>query len=169
MTVTLLKKLQEVLQKEVCNKIELRESIDEKYNLVNPSCFIGWIPPKTSLIESMQKQNSIPCMVIGAGKSIDTGESEEVEITLHLAVYSPGFEDEKGLSPNYDGYVDLLNLMDKTKAFLLRDSFNFDFMIINSELESGLYEEQAYPTWFGYIKFKARYNAYPNIDTSKYL
>ncbi|MEG0693348.1 MAG: hypothetical protein RR444_09750 [Oscillospiraceae bacterium] len=175
MTVTLLEKLKSILQREVCDKIELRESDDdnEGYRVVNPSCFIGWIPPDNQMMqfgESLQKQKSIPCLVVGMEKAVDVGEHEEVDIKLNFAVYSPGEVDQSGvLNVNFEGYVSLLNFIDKTKAFLIKDSFNLDCMIINSEIESGVFEEQAYPIWLGYMKFKVRRNAYPKIDKQKYL
>lgn len=172
MTVTLLEKMQEVLQKEVCDKVEIRESADSgtEYKIVHPICFVGYIPPDMNVAELFNGQNSIPCMVIGVSDDLDNGQSAELDIELFFAVDSPGVLDEnKKFTPNFEGYINLLNFIDKTKAFLLRDSFAFDFMIINSEMKSGLCKEQAYPLWFGYLKFKARHSAYPSVDMTKYL
>lgn len=172
MTVSLLEKMQEILQKEVCDKVELRESADSssEYKIVHPICFIGYKPPDMGIDELFNGQNSIPCLIIGVGKATDNGENSELAIEMFFAVDSPGvLDDNKKFTPNFEGYINLLNFIDKTKAFLLRDSFNFDFMIINSEIESGMCEEQAYPLWFGYLKFKIKYNAYPSINVAKYL
>lgn len=175
-TVTILENIKTFLKDNVCANIKLQKANDndvDNYELVNPAVHIGWIPPKGFIPTELEQ--TIPCLVVGMDESIDDGIEGSIPIRISAAVYSPGLHapNDKGViecTPDFNGYIDLLNFIDLTVAEIAKNQ------IINSEpiiypIKSGMYtEQQPYPYWYGWITFSVKKQSYqPALIAEKYL
>lgn len=175
-TVKILNTIREFLQEKVTPNIMLRLPNDKdvtEYSLVNPNVFIGWIPPKEYLPVNINYP--IPCIVVG----FDDGEDDNIDsiyrIRLTVVVYSQLFSPNQfntkaqNIYTNFEGYVELLNLIDLTKAELKKKTIINNYMIIDSSLKWGMYAEQPLPYWYGYLTFNVKNNAYPTLNLESKL
>lgn len=137
------------------------------YELVNPCVVIGWLPPKGYLPEGIE--TSIPCMVVGLEDGADTGEHTQLQIKISFAVYSPGEHTEGGYTPNFNGYIDLLNFMDYVKAQFIKHTIIENKVKVSDEITWGMYDEQPYPYWYGYMKLSVTGMPYPKVEIEKLL
>ncbi len=122
-TVKVLNDLKGFLEEHVAKHIELKYPDDDNaysYKLIHPSVFVGWLPPKGYLPQGLE--STIPCMVVGMDNGSDDTTESGLRIKLSMATYSPGEygKEEQSLKPSFNGYVDLVNLFDATKAALLK-------------------------------------------------
>mgnify|MGYP005835157803 CR=1 FL=1 len=175
--ITILEEIQKLLQKNVADHIKLQKANDKdifNYELVSPQIHIGWIPPKGFLPEGLDE--GIPCIIIGHDEGNDDGRTADINIRLSFVVFSPGKHDTKDIdelknyTPNFEGYRDLLNLMEKTKQEILRNQIINKAFVIQYPIKWGMYQEQPYPYWYGWITFSIRKQAYPPAAIAeKYL
>lgn len=173
-TMSIINDLKIFLEKYVANDIELKCSDDDNaynFSLVHPSVFIGWIPPKGFLPEVIE--SAIPCIMVGLDNGTDDSRESSFKIKLSMATWSPGEyqkeNQEEKLIPSFNGYVDLINLLDKTKAVLLKNLIISEKYIIDGDVSYGMYNEQPYPYWYGYMTFSIKAKAYPNTEINKLL
>ncbi|WP_035172457.1 hypothetical protein [Caldanaerobius polysaccharolyticus] len=149
----ILEGLQKYLIDNVSSKIKLQKPNDniKDYELVHPAVFIGWLPPKNYLPPGMESE--MPCIVVGLDEGTDDGQDASLNIRISFAVFSPGLYDSTGqYTPNFDGYKDLLNLITLTRIELSK-SMSIGTAIIEKPFKWGMYEEQPYPYWYGYLTF----------------
>lgn len=153
-----LEAIQKFLQVNVAPNIKLRKPNDKKvtdYKLINPSIHIGWIPPNGYLPPEIEA--AIPCAIIGHDEGQNDGEESELNIRLSFAIWNPGFQDtEQNLTPSFDGYKDLLNFIEKTKQELISKRIIGGKTKVEFPVKWGMYQEQPYPYWYGYITFKVK-------------
>ncbi|MDF2891243.1 MAG: hypothetical protein K0R80_1610 [Clostridia bacterium] len=177
-TVTILGKIKEFLEEEVAPKIKLQKASDnnvDSYELVNPQVFIGWLPPNGCIPEGLT--HTIPCLLVGLEDSSDDGNEGEINIRISAAVYSPGMHKIAGVAEasttefkaDFQGYVDLLNLLDRTTAKLIKAQVIKNSVPLVYPVKSGMYQEQPYPFWYGWITFSVKRPAYPKVDVAKFL
>lgn len=173
-TATVLDKLKKFLQEKVSPTIELQKADDkniENYELVKPAVHVGWVPPKGYLPESME--SAIPCLVVGMDEGSDDGQSSDIKFRISAAVFSPGLhqpvDDEIKYTPDFHGYIDLLNLIDRTKAELIKYQIIEGSFTLQGPVKWGMYQEQPYPYWYGWITFSATRAAYPRAEILKNL
>lgn len=174
-TVTALTVIEEFIKNNVVKKIKLQKPNSKNvmdYELVNPNVFIGWLPPKGYLPD--QLNSPFPCIVVGADGGDDTVEELNYNIKLSFAVYSPGehIPDEDNniqFTPSFQGYKDLLNLIDLTKAELIKATIINEKFKIQDKVKWGMYDEQPYPYWYGYITFTIEAEPYPRVNITQYL
>ncbi len=150
--------LKEFLESNVVNTIKLQKPSDdnvEVYELVNPVVHVGWIPPKGYLPENME--TNIPCLIVGFDDGSNETNNTDINIRISAAVYSPGehIHDEETVTfnPSFKGYIDLMNLIDRTVAELMRNPIIKDRISVIKPIKWGMYEEQPYPYWYGWIRF----------------
>lgn len=155
--------IKDFLEEKVASNLKLLKANDNNvnaYELVNPQVHIGWIPPKGYLPEGMEYM--APCLVVGYDEDNDDGQDLDLNIRISVVVYKPGTYKPNENSqieyiPNMEGYRDLLNLMDLTKAELKRTRIINQKVTIQMPIKSGMYQnEQPYPYWYGWITFSAR-------------
>lgn len=165
-TVAVLENIRDFLLSNVSPGIQLQQSNDKniaEYELVNPNVFVGWIPPNGYLPEGVE--TAIPCLIVGLDEAADNGEEGQYNIRISAAVFSPGLhepvETEIQYTPDFQGYIDLLNLIDRTKAELLKNR------IASPPLKWGMYQEQPYPYWYGWITFSIQKRSYPPSEIVK--
>jgi len=150
--------LKEFLESNVANTIKLQKPSDdnvELYELVNPSVHVGWIPPKGFLPEGME--TSIPCLIVGLDDGDSDTNSSNMNIRVSAAIYSPGEHVLNGdlveFNPSFNGYRDLMNLVDRTVTELMKNPIIAQKISVSRSLKWGMYEENPYPYWYGWIRF----------------
>jgi len=161
-SVIILEAFQAFLAEKVASGIKFQQArVNEvqKYELVNPQVHIGWIPPQGFLPPEMEY--TIPCLVVGYDEDSDDGQEGSMNIRLSVAVYNPGKHepDVNGIkyTPNMEGYRDLLNFIDRTKAELLRNRIINKTVTVQLPIKTGMYaQEQPYPFWYGWLTFSVR-------------
>ncbi len=149
-----LESLKAFLEEHVAKEILLMPAQDNNvhnYALVHPTVHLGYVPPAKLLPQGTE--HVIPCILVGMESGEDTGTDASLSIKLTFVIYNPGRYGENGLSPDFSGYVDLLNLMGLVRQKLLaRMSIN-KTTIIQKPINWGLYDEPPYPYWYGYMTF----------------
>lgn len=157
-TMTVLETLKAFLQTKVTPTIKLQKAENnnvQSYVLVNPAVHIGWLPPNGYLPEGME--TAIPCLIVGMDEAVKDSADKEFNIRITAAVYSPGLhapnESGEGLNytPDFQGYWDLLNLIDRTVIKLGENPIVSGKTTINDQIKWGMYQEQPYPYWYGWI------------------
>lgn len=151
-----LEAIQKFLNNHVVSKVKFKRPNDKKvtdYKLVNPAVHIGWIPPNGYLPPEIE--SAIPCVIVG----YDDGEDDDIETNLNIrlsfVIWNPGFQDaDQNLTPDFEGYRDLLNFIEKTKHELKSKRIIEGTTTIQHPLRWGMYQEQPYPYWYGFISFK---------------
>lgn len=79
--------------------------VEGKYELVNPSVFIEWIPPKNYLDEY---GHDIPALIVMIEDGEDNSNSTELTVRIKIVTYDPG------KAKNYDLYLFLLIIFNPT-------------------------------------------------------
>lgn len=175
-TVTVLNKIKEFLEEKVTPSIELQKSNDsniDSYELMHPNVFVGWVPPNGFLPPGMER--AIPCLVVGMDDATDDSTTDEIAIRITGAVYSPGLHKPKiegegnEFIPDMQGYVDLLNLLDRTVAELAKNKIIKNTATLQDPIKRGMYLEQPYPYWYSWITFTVSKAAYPRSEILKNL
>ncbi|TGE36885.1 hypothetical protein E4K67_17450 [Desulfosporosinus fructosivorans] len=173
-TIATLEVLREFLLEKVTPTIKLQKANDtniREYELVSPQVHIGWIPPKGYLTEGME--STIPCLIVGMEDGSDDGQSSDINIRISAAIFSPGLHEPKGdrvkYTPDFQGYIDLMNLIDRTKAELLKNPIIKNSFSVQESVKWGMYQDQPYPYWYGWITFSIKKQAYSRSEILKNL
>lgn len=183
-TITVLEVLKEFLLEKVTPSIKLQKSNDENvrgYELVNPQVHIGWIPPKGFLPEAME--STIPCLVVGMDDGIEDSQSSNINVRISVGVFSPGLHEpaennethepteneESKYTPDFQGYIDLMNLIDRTKAELIKTQIIKNAFSLQEQVKWGMYQDQPYPYWYGWISFSISKQSYSRSEILKNL
>ncbi len=147
----------------------------EDYQLTQPAVYLGWIPPG-AVLEPTERVR-LPCLVVGLNGVETDAESTTFDLQITVVVYDPGHqsysEDASGpqldLTPNFDGYSTLLNLLDLVRMRLLRTQFVADRLERLGGVTLKTYEEQPYPYWYGYLKCQLVAEGYPQTDFAEIM
>ncbi len=175
-TVKVLEEIKQFLNKQVTEKIKLRcpdDTNTTEYSLINPNIFVGWVPPKGYLPESIL--SPVPCIVVGLDDAEDDSAEAVYRIRLTAVVYSQLYSPYQAkigaekVYTNFDGYVELLNLLDTMKAKIKNKMLINNYVMVDSPVKWGMYLEQPMPYWYGYMTFSVRNKAYPAKDFEKLL
>jgi len=170
-TISVLECIQQFLEEKVAPEIKLQKDSGnnvKSYELVHPAVHVGWIPPKGYLPEGME--SAIPCLIVGMDDASDDAQVEEINVRISAAVYSPGQHNPNGsYAPDFKGYNDLLNLIDRTKAELAKNQIINNTIVIQYPIKWGMYQEQPYPYWYGWITFAVRKASYPQSEILRNL
>jgi hypothetical protein len=157
-TIAILEAVQAFLQEKVTPTIKLQKASDTNvhdYSLVNPVVHIGWIPPKGYLPAGME--SAIPCLIVGFDDGTKDSQDENLNLRISAAVYSPGLHAPKesgeiAYIPDFQGYRDLINLIDRTVAKLRENPIVKGKGTVRDPIKWGVYQqEQPYPYWYGWI------------------
>lgn len=170
-TVTVLESIKAFLEENVTPKIQLQKDSGDNvanYEVIIPGVHTGWLPPKGYIPPEMQ--SIIPCLIVGFDEGTDDSESKDMNIRISAVVYSPGQHGADGVyMPDYKGYVDLLNLLDRTKAEIMKNRIINNYVTVQYPVKWGMYQEQPYPYWYGWITFTVRKQGYPASEILKNL
>lgn len=167
--ITALEAIQAFLKERVASKMRLLKAKGEdinEYELVNPEVSIGWIPPKGYLPQALK--GSVPCIIVGHDDGMDNGRQAEINIRIFFAVYNPGnyetLEDGSVIvTPNFEGYKDLLNLISKTKHELSKDRIINNTVTVQYPIRWKMYTNTPQHYWYGALSFKIRMKSTPYI------
>ena len=147
-------------EREVLQDVQFKRPADgdrlDAYELVRPKAHVGWIPPGGVLAPS--RTLTIPCIVVGLDRRTASTEDTEMGVRITAAIYDPGHQtwtEESSLStdPNFEGYVTLVNLMDRLEAVTMKHQVIGGRYKLDSAIESKMYDEQPWPYWYGYLRF----------------
>jgi len=170
-TVTILEAVQAFLQQKVAPTILLQKPNDnnvEDYSLVNPSVHIGWIPPKGYLPAGME--SAIPCLIVGFDDGTMDDQDSSHNLRISAAVYSPGLHvpNESGevtYTPDFQGYRDLMNLIDRAVSKMGKNPIIQGKGTIRNPIKWGVYQhEQPYPYWYGWITLTVEKPSPPSTE-----
>lgn len=157
----ILEGIKNFLAENVANKFKLERppengAFDKNYELVNPAVYIGWIPPKNYL---NKYGYDVPAFLVMEDGGEDEGNEASIDIRIGIATYDPGLttKEETILNtiPNTNGYKDLLNIIQRIRIELSKVVTIENITSIQKPIRWGMYEEQQYPYWHGWISFKA--------------
>lgn len=144
----------------------------QTYTLVKPAVHVGLIPPGHFLIDNETESIRIPCLVVGLMEDLADVESTDLQLRITAAIYDPGHqtqeEDSLQLSANFDGYLTLLNLLDRVRARVAQGTLANTFEL-KSPIKLKTYEEQMWPYWYGYLEFTVSSEPYPQSGYAKFL
>lgn len=129
---------------------------EKQYELVRPSVHVGWIP------NLPEDDVSIPSLTVGMEENEIDEDDGNLQVVITAAVSRYGITDKDGVvTYGMSGYKDLLNLMDKTAAAILRTRAIASNLMLSSSVKLSMYTEQPYPYWYGKLKFAVDTAGYP--------
>lgn len=155
----ILEKLKSFIEREIASKIKLEipeetGELQGEYKLDNPSVYIGWIPPKSSLTET---EYTIPSILIMSDGGDDSGDEASINTRLVIATYDPGTTlDKDNINLNCKGYKDLLNVITKLRIEFSKQLIIEDLIQIEKPIRWKMYDEQMYPYWHGQMEFSIK-------------
>lgn len=126
------------------------DDIEQQSEKVNPKVFIGWIPPKNNPLNDYD----VPSIVVMADNGEDDGKEAFLKIRLGITTFDPGEQSDTDLVADYSGYRDILNLITRIRMEL--SNALIGNLSIEKPIKWGMYEEQQYPYWCGYITFDVK-------------
>ena len=148
-----LKALQKYLQTEVADKILLRkESLTtEEPEYVHPYVALMSLPHKNFMPVNFQ----VPYILLGLANGTDAAEEHVLNIRLQFATFGGNVNfNESANIPDPSGYIDLLNLMEKTKWALINATVIPDSGVVDKPISYGIYDELVtYPYQYGWMTF----------------
>jgi len=148
-------------------KIQFKQpSQDNKavtYTLTAPAVHIGFVPPNGILDPGGMR---IPCLVVGTPETDGDQDSTIMELQITAIVYDPGeqkadSDHQLQLTPNFDGYITLLNFLDRVKVWIQREDGIADRFQLQSPVKLKTYEEQPWPYWYGFLSLTVSGAPYP--------
>jgi hypothetical protein len=155
-TVSVLESLKEFI-KEITDDFKFEKAgTTGDADLVPPVVCVGWLPPKNYLPEGYD----VPCVIVGMDNGEEDDQESKLSVKLTFATYGAGETDEEGnFIPDMNGYIDLLNLMEVVKRELVKSTIIKGKTRIYKPIKWGMYEEQMWPLWHGYMTFDASFIA----------
>lgn len=149
-----LKSLKKFLETEVASSIRLpKEGLTtQKTEYVNPYVALITLPHKNFMPVNFQ----VPYILAGISNGSDAGEEHSLNIRLQFATFGGNimFKETANI-PDSGGYIDLLNLMERTKERLISAGVIGGNGTVEKPIDYGIYDEQlTYPYWYGYMTFK---------------
>lgn len=150
------------------DRIELKaapkDNRTDAYKLVSPAVHIGLVPPNGVLDQATGIR--IPCLILGTPETDGDRDGSEMNLQITAIVYDPGFQKSDGnnqlqLNPNFDGYVTLLNFLDRVKSWIQREDGAANQFQLESSVKLKTYEEQPWPYWYGFLTFTVSGEPYP--------
>lgn len=148
-----LKALQKFIEEEVASKILLQKESDtmEEPERVNPYVALITLPHKNFTPVNFQ----VPHILIGLANGTDATDEHSLSIQMQFATYGGdiAFKETANI-PDSSGYIDLLNLIELTKAKLVQAAVINDCGVVDRPIMYGIYHEEiTYPYWYGYVTF----------------
>lgn len=148
-----LKMLQAFVKKEVANTIFLRKEglSTEEPEYVHPYVALISLPHKNFMPVNFQ----VPYILIGIAGDNDDADEHILNIRMQFATFGGDIQFKENANiPDSGGYIDLLNLIERTKEKLINAAVINGGGVVNKPLTSGIYDEQlSYPYWYGYLTF----------------
>ena len=145
--------LKEFVENKVASSILLpKEGLaTEKMELVNPYVALIAMPHKNFTPVNFQ----VPHILIGFATGTDGANEHSVNIQMQFATFGGDIKfKETANIPDSSGYIDLLNLIERTKKELIQEAV-IKGGVVSKPMMYGIYNEQiTYPYWYGYLTFE---------------
>lgn len=152
--IDILESLADFLKSNVASKIKLKKPTDTDegpYELVNPAVYICWVPPKNFLEEY---GHDIPSLIVMMDEGLDSEEDATLSVRVKVVTYDPGeVKEDNKLTPNTQGYKDLLNVLTKIRLEISQNKTIKDKVIVEKPIRWSMDKEQIYPYWSAEISF----------------
>ena len=165
MIATYLSELTDFISVNVAKKIKLKFPDNEdstSFILDHPPVYTGWVPQK-----QVGEMRLTPCFVAGVSDKNpieDNGDELQIPVLISCIVYSPGVNMSDGsFELGFDGYIDLINVMDKLTAELLRAQHIGKRLRLDGSVKVGFYEDQFGDYWLGKVEIVLIGPAYPRL------
>lgn len=148
-----LKALKTFIEDEVASTFLLQKEgyVQDKPEYVNPYVALITLPHKNFTPVNFQ----VPHILIGFTNGTDGADDHQLNIQMQFATYGGDimFKETANI-PDSSGYLDLLNLMERTKEKLIQATIINDCGVVSKPIMYGIYNEQiTYPYWYGYMTF----------------
>lgn len=148
-----LKGLKDFVEKEVAQTILLRKEglSTEKEEFVHPYVSVITLPHKNFMPVNFQ----VPHILIGITNANEDADSHSINIRMQFATFGGNllFKETANI-PDSGGYIDLLNLIERTKEKLVNAAVIPNSGLVDRPLNYGIYDEQlTYPYWYGHMTF----------------
>ncbi len=124
---------------------------------------VGHAPPRNADMSAYGAGYVAPRAVVGLDETggIDNGSDAAVSLMVTVGTYSPGTTRQNGTTDlNNQGYIDLLLVIERVKRALLRHPV-LRHTTIQPPVRWGMYQDQPYPYWYGWLAFDAKLAATP--------
>lgn len=145
--------LKTFLEKEVASTILLRKEglSTEEPEYVHPYVALITMPHKNFTPVNFQ----VPHILIGFATGTDGADEHSINIQMQFATFGGDIQFKKTANiPDSSGYIDLLNLIERTKQKLVQAAVIKKCGVVNKPMMYGIYNEQiTYPYWYGYLTF----------------
>lgn len=160
---TVLQELKDFIAVKVADNIKLEKATDnanDPKEYVHPIVVIGYLPPKNFLPEGYD----IPAIIIGTDQGEQDDDDAFLSIRITFAVYSMGENVHEGtVVPDMQGYIDLNHLISQTRI-ALSTAAALEKTEIRKPIKWGMYQEQPWPYWYGWMTFDATLAVLEPID-----
>lgn len=148
-----LKALQAFVSEKVAQTILLQKEglATSEPEMVHPYVSLITLPHKNFMPVNFQ----VPHILIGFTNGTDGATDHPLSIRMQFATYGGDvvFKETANI-PDSSGYIDLLNLMERTKSELVKATIINGCGVVNKPIMYGVYDEQlTYPIWYGYLTF----------------
>lgn len=148
-----LKDLEIFLNNEVLQEVKLLSDNGSGY--VHPYSAIMHLPNSNFTPQGF----NVPYMAIELDNANDDAEEHTLDVRITFGVYGGCYykseTGEKTDIPDAFGYIDLLNIIDRSRIAIL-SRYTLDGGVIRKPITYGTYDvDVPYPYWYGYIKFTA--------------
>lgn len=151
--------LKEFVEQKVASSILLPKEgvVAEKPELVHPYVALMTLPHKNFMPVNFQ----VPHILIGLASGADNADEHPLSIQIQFATFGGDVKfKDTAIIPDSSGYIDLLNLIERTKEKLIQAAVINKCGVVNKPMLYGVYTEQiTYPYWYGYLTFDLQIKA----------
>lgn len=156
------------VQTNICDGMELLKPSDNamstEYELVTPTAFPLYIPPKDLLPPDVSQQAPAVCIQLKEGSDDLKNDNRSLKIRLSFSTYRPGHftpddDDEVVFSKDADGWKDLWAWISASLNRIQSEMYIEGVRVDrNVQMKYGPYQiddtlVDAYPMWYGWIEF----------------
>lgn len=143
------KSLINFLQKKVANEIKVK-FVDKKNvtHEINPTVISGFLIPKSQNSTNSDTIDNKEYAHIATRLTKIDDNLKNVIVEMKIII---GIQSYDSAHENCVGYIEVCNLIEKTRQELLKQSVIDKKFIVSKEIKSKIYEEQYYPYWLGEI------------------
>ena len=148
-----LQALKKFLEENVASTIFLQKegTPSDKPEYVNPYVSLITLPHKNFMPVNFQ----VPYILVGITQGTDGADEHPLNVQIQFATYGGDIAFEATANiPDSSGYIDLLNLIEKTKHELVQAAVINECGVVDKPILYGVYTDQVtYPYWYGYMTF----------------
>jgi hypothetical protein len=153
------------IEKEIASRFVLKTvDRDGKETTRKPKVIrSGWVLPR-SVGKKKQTDEIFPyiCPRIEKQENVKNERTSIVTLLILFGAYDPGAYGKDGeFLDDGSGYRDVWNMIETTRqAFFIQHTIDERYRVMDDFFEAAMLEEQEYPYWEGYCRFKL-YEHYP--------